>query len=88
MPRGPTGLIAKLDLPGSASCIAWINHNKLAESLSELNPPKQKKGKGGRCSALLRAELRQQQKLNAPFRERGRSAGTSVQMPGSDWQSP
>lgn len=33
MPRGPTGLIAKLDLPGSASCIAWIDHDDLTVSL-------------------------------------------------------
>lgn len=44
--------------------------------------------KGGRRSAPLRADPRQKQKLNEPFEERGGSAGTSVQMPGSGWQSP
>lgn len=33
MPRSLMGLIAKLDLPGSASCITWINDDNLAESL-------------------------------------------------------
>lgn len=38
--------------------------------------------------APLRTDPRQQQKLNEPFKERGRSAGTSVQMPGLGWQCP
>lgn len=87
MQSGPMGLI-KLFLPGSASCTAGIDQDDLAEALQELNPSRQEKVKGGRRSAPLRADPRQQQKLNEPFKERGRSAGTSVQMPGSGWQCP
>lgn len=88
MQSSPTGLIAKLVLPGSASCAAHIDQGDLAESPRELNPSQHEKVKGGRRSAPLRADPRQQQKLNEPFEERGRSAGTSVQVPGSGWQCP
>lgn len=62
-------------------CPALLYHDGLTESFPELNPLWQEEVEGGRCSALLRADLRQQQKLNEPFKERKRSAGTSV--PGS-----
>lgn len=88
MQSGPVGLTAKLVLPGSASCTARIDQDDLAESFQEQNPSQQEKVKGGRCSAPLRPDPRQQQKLNEPFKERGRSADTSVQMPGSGWQGP
>lgn len=70
--------IAKLVLPRSASCTARVNQDPLAESNQDTNPSCQEKVKGGRCSALLKADPRQQKKLNEPFRERGRSAGTSA----------
>lgn len=62
-------------------CPALLYHDGLTESFPELNPLWQEEVEGGRCSALLRADLRQQQKLNEPFKERKRSTGTSV--PGS-----
>lgn len=80
---GPMGLRGRTwdTLSPPRQCPALIYHGGLAESFPELNPLWQEEVEGGRCSALLRADLRQQQKLNEPFKEIRRSAGTSV--PGS-----